>query len=259
MRRFFTNKENIRGDMILLDSKTDIHHIKNVLRMKAGGELDIVCTSDSTAGVEPAEKASEEYHCQIESLEGEEIVLSILDKNRACTELPQKITVFQCLPKSSKLEDVAEDLTELGISELVPVLSSRCVSDKLSENKRKRIEARIAAAAKQARRTLVPAFGELVSFEEMCQTLKNYDLSLICYEDEKHASIASVLAAKLGGAGSVAIIIGPEGGFDSAEVELAATAGALSVGLTKSILRTETAGVVCTSMLIYELLRRELE
>lgn len=250
MKRFFADPGQISEDshQIVLQG-ADVNHIRNVLRMKPGAELWV---SDGTG---------REYHCTIEAYLPDQVLLHILYAQEPEYELPNRLVLFQGLPKGDKMEFIIQKAVELGASEIVPVRMSRCVvklDEGKAQKKRERWQQISENAAKQSKRMLVPLIHEVLDFDEAVEYAKTLDLRLLPYElargiDETRQVIASILPGQ-----SVGIFIGPEGGFDEWEVQRAVSANAVPITLGRRILRTETAGMALLSILMFQLEAREL-
>ena len=173
----------------------------------------------------------------------------------ADVELPVKVYIFQGLPKADKMELIIQKAVELGAAEIIPVQMRRCVVklDGAKKGKKtQRWQAIAESAAKQSRRAVVPLVREPMTMEEAVRFAEqNTDVRLLPYElQEADGSTREVMDGIREGS-AVSIFIGPEGGFDPAEVELAREAGVVPISLGKRILRTETAALVALSFLIY--------
>lgn len=207
----------------------DASHIALSLRMKKGETLT-VCDTKGT-----------DYNCEISEISAECVKLNILSKKKSDSEPSVKVTLYQCMPKSDKLETVVQKAVELGVCEVVPVLSSRCISrpdSKSALKKVNRLQKIADEAAKQSGRSVLPKVREMISFHDCCGELENFDKAMIFYELGGD-SLREIIDDKP--LSSAAIIIGPEGGFSAEEVEKAIKSGAVAASLGKRILRTETA------------------
>ena len=213
----------------------DAAHIVKALRMREGEALT-VCDLQGT-----------DYSCKIRIADPERVELEILEKSPTKSEPKLSVTLYQCVPKSDKLDGVVQKAVELGVSRIVPVLSSRCVSrpdGKAMAKKIGRWQKIAREAAGQSGRGILPAVGPALDYKDLPAALSEYDLSVFFYE-EGGAPLREVLeAAALPDAGGrVAVIIGPEGGFSPDEAAAAEAAGARVTTLGPRILRTETAPV----------------
>jgi 16S rRNA (uracil1498-N3)-methyltransferase len=245
-RYFIENGAEVGG--IVTISGEDFHHIKNVLRKRLGDTLD-VCDG---GGMEYVVSIKRIYKDCIEACVEEAFVCD--------TESSLKLTLYQGLPKGDKMELIIQKCVELGVSKIVPVITERCVV-KLDEDSAKKKTARwqkIAfEAAKQSNRGVVPTVSLPISYKEAVQLSKNSDLSIIPYEKEVAGSlkkaISSVGVVEANKEVSVDVFIGPEGGFEEAEIEFATENDILPVSLGPRILRTETAGMAVIAIIMYEL------
>ena len=244
MHHFFVEPSQIQGNHIFIDGP-DVNHIRNVLRMNPGEEVNVTDGS--------GEKG---YRCAIASIGEDKVELNIMWAQEKGMELPSKIYLFQGLPKSDKMELIIQKAVELGVYEIIPMATARAVvklDQKKAAAKVKRWQAISESAAKQSKRLLIPEVKEPVKFSEALKLASDLDVRLIPYElaegmDGTRRIIQSVKPGQ-----SVAVFIGPEGGFEEAEVELAKEAGFQAITLGRRILRTETAGMTVLSILMYQL------
>jgi 16S rRNA (uracil1498-N3)-methyltransferase len=159
-------------------------------------------------------------------------------------------------PKSDKLEIIIQKAVELGASRIVPFESSRCIKKPKAEkaNEKTARLCRIAAeAAKQCGRGIIPAVAEPISFADMIAEAAKADLAIFCYEKEGERMLGATLEAlRANPPKTVAIVVGPEGGFSPEEAERAEKAGLSLLGLGKRILRTESAAAFVLACLSSE-------
>ena len=245
MHQFFVDPENIQGKRVIITG-SDVNHIKNVLRMQVGEELNI------SNGVD-----GKEYRCAIEEL-GDEIICSLRFVKEDNVELPSKVYLFQGLPKSDKMELVIQKAVELGVYEIIPVSMSRCVmklEPKKVANKIARWQGIAESAAKQSKRGIIPRVTEPMSFKQALEYATDLDIKLIPYEMAEGMSHTKEIIDNITPGQSIGFIIGPEGGIDDNELKLAMDSGFESITLGKRILRTETAGLTVMSILMYHLER----
>lgn len=244
MYQFFVEPEQIQDRRIIITGN-DVNHIRNVLRMKPGEELAV------SNGID-----GREYRCGIETITEEEVICTLRFIKEEGVELPARIYLFQGLPKADKMELIVQKSTELGVYEVIPVAAKRCVvrlDDKKAAAKVSRWQGIAEAAAKQSRRGIIPNVRPVMSMKEAVRYAGTMDIRLIPYElaeDMRHTR--KVIEAVRQGM-NVAVFIGPEGGFEQSEVEMAAAAGIDAITLGKRILRTETAGLTVLSWLMYHL------
>jgi 16S rRNA (uracil1498-N3)-methyltransferase len=230
MHRFFVSPENIP-----IITGSDLHHIKDVLRMKAGDPLELL---DGTGLI---------YKAKISKIGKDKIICKIISRRQEESEPAVKVTVAQCLPKRKKMELILQKCTELGAKKFIPTLSERSIA---KGEKLERWRKIVKEASEQSGRATVPEVSELLNFEDVLKLSDSYDLSLIPWELEKETTLKSVLQKS--SAGKILVVIGPEGGFSQEEIRLAKKAGFTAVSLGKRILRAETAGIALLANIIYE-------
>ena len=243
MQHFFVSPEQVREEKIYVEG-SDVNHMKNVLRMKTGEELTI---GDGDGWL---------YLCVVESYEEDMAVLKILEKKKDESELPSKIYLFQGLPKADKMELVIQKAVELGAFEVIPVAMKRSVvklDAKKAESKVKRWNAIAESAAKQSKRSILPQVSDVVTFAQAVKMAENCQIKLLPYECADGMEKTKRLIENITPGQDIAVFIGPEGGFDLDELELAKEAGCEIITLGKRILRTETAGMMLLSVLMYHL------
>jgi 16S rRNA (uracil1498-N3)-methyltransferase len=246
MNRFFIDKQNIVEDVqqVVIDDQDDVKHIVKVLRLQQGDEVEI-CDGENT-----------EYVAAISSLDNKSIRLNIMKKWTGRTEAPIEITLFQGIPKSTKMDMIIQKCTELGIKRIVPMITERTIvqlKDQKSEEKKIERWQKIAdEAAKQSKRGVIPKILPPLALSEAIKASKEFDLAVIPYEREEGLGLKGILGQQTNTV-KVGIYIGPEGGFGEKEIEEAKNAGVIPVSLGPRILRTETAGFVALSILMYEL------
>lgn len=237
---FFVKSNQIVGNKIYIEG-SDINHIKNVLRKQSGDKIFIV--SDCV-----------EYETKIITLSNDCIECEIIDKKHNDTNGP-KLTIFQGLAKADKIEYIIQKCSELGVYEIVPVELKRCVVKLDEKDKLKKLDRwqKIAeVAAKQSLRNDILKVQRIVNFDQLLDSFKEYDYVIMAYEKEK-SSLKNVIRSIENPNSKIAVVIGPEGGIDEDEVERMIGAGAISTSLGKRILRTETAPVAISAIIMYEL------
>lgn len=243
MDRFFVDKSNIdleNGTCII--EGEDVKHISKVLRCKVGEKLEI-CDKDNS-----------EYVCEITDINKNQVDLNILQKNEIKRESDLKVKLYQGLPKSTKMEFILQKLTEVGVDEIILVSTKRSVvkvDDKKEGKKLERWERIIYEAAKQSKRGKIPTLRGVLSFDEALEDMKNNDMNICPYENEKTVSIKSAIRGA--DIKNIGIFVGPEGGFEEEEIETLQNIDSKVVSLGPRILRTETASVVASSIVLYEL------
>jgi len=244
MYQFFVESNQIVGNEIIILG-SDVNHIKNVLRMKLEEEIAV------SNGVD-----GKEYRCRINTMNEESIVCELCFIKEDGVELPSKIYLFQGLPKSDKMELIIQKVVQLGVFEIIPVATKRAVvklDEKKAKNKIKRWQAIAEAAAKQSKRRIIPKIKEVMSFSDALTYAKEQDLILMPYELAEGMATTKKMIEGIRPGKSVAIFIGPEGGFSEEEVSKALKLGACPITLGKRILRTETAGFTIVAWIMYHL------
>ncbi|MGI6070747.1 MAG: 16S rRNA (uracil(1498)-N(3))-methyltransferase [Blautia sp.] len=243
MKRFFVDAAQIEENQIRILG-SDVNHIKNVLRMKPGDTLWI------------SDKEKKEYNCYIEEFLEEEILLHIVYMQESDFELPSRLYLFQSLPKGDKMEFIIQKAVELGVYEIIPVATSRCVvklDEKKAAKKQQRWQQIAESAAKQSKRILVPRVAPVCSYQEALAYAQGCQVKLIPYELEKDMARTSALLHGIRPGMDAAIFIGPEGGYSEEEIRLAMDQQVQPITLGKRILRTETAGLAVLSVLMFGL------
>ncbi len=242
MYHFFVEPSQIQGNRIVITGG-DVNHIRNVLRMKIGEEIAV------SNGVD-----GKEYRCGIDTFAEDEVICTLRFIKEEGVELPSKIFLFQGLPKADKMELIMQKAVELGVFEIVPVSTGRSVV-KLDEKKARAKTARwqgiVEAAAKQSRRGVIPRVAEVMSMKEAIAYAGSMDVRLIPYELAQDMTKTKKIISGIRQGESVAVFIGPEGGFEEKEIAVAVEGGFLPITLGKRILRTETAGLTVLAWLMY--------
>ena len=166
------------------------------------------------------------------------------------------ITLLQGLPKGEKFDWILQKNTEIGVCKFIPIVTERPViniAPSKVERRRERWEKIVAEAAKQCMRMDIPELGQVLTFDSGLKDINNHQLSIIPWEQEKGTSLKKILRDIDKSISRIAVFIGPEGGFSVDEVEKAKALGAVPVSLGPRILRTETAAMAVSSMIMYEL------
>ncbi|MBR2499615.1 MAG: 16S rRNA (uracil(1498)-N(3))-methyltransferase [Clostridia bacterium] len=242
MPKFFIDTCNISGNSVKIYG-SDVKHITKVLRLKTQSIL-ILCDGEGY-----------DYVAKLAQIDDDSLSLDILEKKPCTAEPNLKVTLFQGFPKAGKMEYIIEKCTELGISSIVPVITERTVV-KFDENDsgRKKLERfrKVASeSVKQCARGKIPEISNIYSLKQTEALIKDLDLIIVAYENERETSLKSVLKENKN-VSSIGIFIGPEGGFAEDEINFLTSLGAKKVTLGNRILRTETAGQAVLSAVMYE-------
>ena len=245
MHHFFVRPEQISGKEAYIEGP-DWNHAANVLRVRPGEQVLLSVGEDWN------------YLCTVREVDraGQRILLSVLEENRDVRELPARITLWQGLPKSDKMELIVQKAVELGVSRIVPVETKRCIvklDPKKAENRVRRWQAIAESAAKQSGRHRIPEVGMPVSFREALKEASSDQVRLIPYELAEGMDATRKIIEEIPEGSRISVFIGPEGGFEETEIREAEALGFRPVTLGKRILRTETAGLVILSFLLLKL------
>ncbi len=246
MYRFFVDRDQIdTEEKKVYITGEDLNHLKNVLRMRAGEEVSVTIPADGN-----------EYRCAVSTYTDDAAVLDLLFVKECNVELPCGVTLYQALPKGDKMETVITKSVELGASRIVPVATTRAVVKLEGAREDKKIarwNSISEAAAKQSKRAIIPEVSKILTLSEVLDDCSDFEVKLIPYEmldpdfmDETRKAIADIKPGD-----RVAIFIGPEGGFTKEEMAQAQAAGFEPITLGHRILRTETAGMVVLSWIMY--------
>ena len=171
-------------------------------------------------------------------------------------ELPIKLTLLQGIPKSDKLEMIIQKAIELGVSEIIPVKTNRVVvriDEKKTQAKVNRWNAIAESAAKQSKRSIIPKVLKPQTIDNALEIVKDYGVKLLPYENADGIKKTKDILNSLDSKNNIAVFIGPEGGFEEAEVKKSTDSGFEVITLGKRILRTETAGLALLSNIMIRL------
>ena len=248
MPKFFVNINQVQDNKIKIIGQ-DVNHIKNVLRLQLDDNIQ-VCIKEKAITC----------NCTIQEICKENVLCRILDRIKETTESNIDIHVFQGLPKADKFEFIIEKCTEIGVKEITPVVMSRTVvklNEKDANKKTDRWRKISEVAAKQSGRDRILEVHNVLNFKNVFENLKKYDIVLVAYENEKNNTLKNVLnkVESNNKYYNIAVIIGPEGGIDPSEIEQLKSnvSNVEIVTLGKRILRTETAPLVISSNILYQL------
>lgn len=242
MNKFFVDSENVQENRIIITGD-DVNHITKVLRLRKGEKIQI------------SDGRGREYICLIEETGKKEIISIIEEVFDNCTESTLNITLFQGLPKSQKMEFIIQKCVEIGVKAVQPVITERVVvktDNRDLSGKLERWQRISEEAAKQSDRGIIPKVLPPITFKEALEQLKAMDLAVVPYERENSLGLRDALSHS-NNPTDIGILIGPEGGFEEYEIEQCSGRGVKSVTLGPRILRTETAGIVASTIILYQL------
>jgi 16S rRNA (uracil1498-N3)-methyltransferase len=243
MYRFYAHESQVEDEYIRIIGQ-DVNHIKNVLRLKSGDPI-IICNGQG-----------KDFYCIIEEALDGHILGKIKEVKENDSELNTKIYLFQGVPKKDKMELIVQKAVELGVYEIIPVMSSRTIvkiEDKRKERKKiERWQAIATAAAKQSKRGIIPVVKDVMSFSGAMNYKEDLECKIIPYENASDIKKTREIINNISKKKSIGIFIGPEGGFDEKEIHTAKEHGFLPITLGNRILRTETAGLAILSMIMLQ-------
>lgn len=257
MQRYFVEAKDMSSEQFILTGD-DAHHIVKVMRMKIGNEIII------------ANGLGQSAIAEIIEVHSNAVALQVVTRLQDAAALPVHVTIAQGLPKGDKMELVIQKGTEVGATRFLPFESERMIVQYDAKKEAKRLERwrKIAKeAAEQAHRSYLPEVTSVQSFHSLMQVMTEYDLVLFCYEEEAKAKQNNGLAGALANwrksdkyeqlknndqPSNILVVIGPEGGFTEVEAAKAIQSGAIAISLGNNILRTETAGLVALSCILYD-------
>lgn len=240
MQRYFVKKE--KNKLILNES--DLHHIKNVMRIKSDDKIICILNNQS-------------YLCKI-NYDETTYDIKIIEEISKDVELPKEIILYQALIKNDKFDFVIQKASELGVSKIVPTIFSRSII-KITENKKDnkiiRYQKIAKEACEQSHRQIIPEISNYLDVKNI--TLDNDTLGLIAYENNGDYLSFYKNLMNLQSYLKIALVIGPEGGFSEDELNYLKGIGFKSISLGKRILRSETASLYALSVLAYNLEGRD--
>jgi 16S rRNA (uracil1498-N3)-methyltransferase len=243
MHRFFVHPQAIHHSTAVLDEAI-AHQLRNVLRMRPGAHIVVL------------DNRGWEYEIELAEITSKGARGTVIEKRPASGEPSVYVTLYQCVLKKDNFEWVLQKGTEIGVSRFVPVISQRTViadDERIRTNKLPRWERIITEAAEQSHRGRIPELDAPVAFEQALVDAASADVALIPWEKEAARTLRDVLP---GTAETVALFIGPEGGFEDGEIELAQRHGVQPITLGPRILRAETAAAAAALLVLYELERQ---
>ncbi len=239
--RFFVPTSSFEDELVRL-SQEQAHQVRQVLRLGPG---DTVVVLDDRGT---------EYEVMLTAVGPKEAVGRVVSTRPAAGEPKVQLTLFQSLLVREKFEWVLQKATEVGVTQIVPVLTARGLvrTKQIEENKLDRWQRILAEAAEQAHRGRIPRLEPVVPLADVFSRFVGFDRFLIAAPSET-VNLRQALHGMERPEPTIALLIGPEGGFTEEEVALAREKGAIAVGLGPRILRTETAAVVACALILYEL------
>ncbi len=225
---------------IILNDSGQVHHLKNVLRIKPS-ERVVVFDGSGT-----------EYITVVEDIRADAVKLAVKDKKRSPGPAGMSLTIACAMPKNAKMDDIVDKLTQLGVECIIPLETDRVVV-LLSKDKKtdrlKRWNKIVLSALKQSRRGVFTRVLPVTSFKEMISSSNNFDLKLMPTLEGDRKGIKDVLEGAGKSSRTALVLIGPEGDFSPGEVLLAKKAGFIPVSLGPHVLRVDTAAIAVASFI----------
>ncbi|HHX69362.1 MAG TPA: 16S rRNA (uracil(1498)-N(3))-methyltransferase [Gallicola sp.] len=243
MQRYFVSNKSIKNNKITI-TDGDCYHMYKVMRM-VPGDIVLVCDEDQKT-----------YRSQIETINNEEVILTILETLKQNNEMKIKVTVAQGLIRREKQEEVVQKITQLGAYAYLPVemeYSIVKVKTEKVQKKKERMQKIAKEASEQSHRSSILKVYDPVSFKELVDIKDQYDLCLFAYEEiakTGESALKKILESFNGT--NILILFGPEGGISNAEAQILSERGFLPVELGPRILRTETAPLYFLSAISYQ-------
>ena len=240
MRRFFISQEIGPGDQISITGEL-AHRISRVVRLSSGDEIVLF----NGSGMDMV--------ARLDSVSKNSVIATMISHKTSTTEPDLALTLYQGLMKGDKFDWVLQKGTELGISRFVPLVCKRSIPGvNFTEPSRKikRWRKIVVESAEQCGRSLIPIVTDPIDFFTACQEVDSESLALIPWESAQGCSLKDVIGSLR--VKKIDVFIGPEGGFQTQEVEFAGRCGIVPVSLGPRIFRAETAGIVATAVMMYE-------
>ena len=237
LKRYFIDKPLSGQKNVALDGD-EFHHMVNVMRTRVGDNVELFCGDGNN------------YLAQVVDIQKKQALLQVQSVSQNPCEPVLKLDVYQALAKGDKLSLITQKITELGASGLY-VFDSKFCDVKANTGKLDRLTLVSTSASKQCGRSSVVNVQGVVTIKQVCDSIKNYDKFYVFYEAEEKDNFKNHLLKLIDSSvKNIAIMIGAEGGFATEEIQKLTQSGAIIVGLGKRILRTETASIVGTALVM---------
>ena len=231
MQRYFA-KSKINDIFSLYEQ--DLHHIKNVMRNKIDDEIEVIYENIV-------------YICRIKNIDP--LSLEIIKTINEDRDLNIELSIAISLVNEQKMDLILQKLTELGVTNIIPIKTERSIvrlDDKKESKKIQRWQTICKEACEQSKRTKLPKVENIMSLSELSNVETN--LKLICSLNDKTKPLREYLNDNIE---SIIFVIGPEGGFTEKEETFLIDRGYLPVSLGKRVMRVETATIYVASIINY--------
>jgi len=241
-RRFFVEAATLAGDRVEIEGAL-AHRLVKVLRMRAGDEIVLF------------DGSGEDVRLRLDAVSDRHVGAALLERRPGPREPRLRLHLYQSITKGDRFEWLLEKATEIGVASITPLVASRAVVKTPAEgNRAERWRRIVVEAAEQCERSTVPAIGAPIAFDDALRSATG--ILLLPYEDagDRAPSINDVLNRRVDDVfalASVSVFIGPEGGYEQAEIERATVAGAEVVTLGDRVLRSETVGLVAATLVMH--------
>lgn len=235
--RFFVDGRYDEGETVELRGG-DARKASIVLRLRSGDPVEVIDSGGAVFGA-------------LLDIRGAEVCARLERIVERPTESVLQVTLAQGLPKGQKMDFVVEKATELGAARILPFSGERTVVESPGASKVERWRRLARTASQQCGRTLLPEVEETIVWASLLARFVDYDAVLVAWELAERVPLREVLPNVLNGARRLLLIVGPEGGISHEEAQQAVAAGAHALSLGRRILRTETAGLVACTALLY--------
>jgi len=236
MPRLYVSSQNISGNKITVVDKKQLHHLRDVLRLKVKEEVIVF------------DNQGHEYIAEIDNLSPQRMILKIKEKKKNIMRDTTKITIACAIPKKSKLDDIIDKLTQLGVDRIIPLETERVIVNLDEKKKAARLTRwrKIAQSSSlQSQRNNLPIIDPVRNLKEVISGAQEFDLKLIPTLLGERKTLKEILQKSQ--YKNILIFIGPEGDFTPQEVTLARQAGCIPVSLGDLVLRVETAAIAVVS------------
>jgi 16S rRNA (uracil1498-N3)-methyltransferase len=239
LRRFFVDADVLGEETVRITGDL-AHRLAKVLRYRKGDSIVV------TAGGE------REYIARLEAVSAGGVTVVITGERPAPVESATEVVVYQSLIRANRFDLLLEKGTEIGVARFVPIIAARTqIQEEASKSRGERWRRLIVEAAEQCGRGRLPAIGESLPYEQAIRSAPG--LKLVPWEAEREQRLGDYLRALPEKPATVSVFIGPEGGWEPAEVELARECGAALVTLGRRVMRAETAAIVAAGIVLHEL------